>query len=208
MSTALNYLTLSNYGDFIELDMFLKDPVGIARWTEENFSYVRYNKNKPIDRWGLSITSHNGGVSGEKDLDSFYHPTGKAPDEMDFTVKTPVCDHPEIKKLCDYWGEHLGRSHLLKLNSGAFFPPHRDHRSANLETFRIIVPLQNFDYPDFTFCLEEKILRWKGGRAYYLNTSKVHHLFNCSGLPSYWIVLNIATNEDSVMRTINLAKYK
>ena len=34
----LEYVTLCTYGDFIELDITLKDPKKIVQWTEENFT--------------------------------------------------------------------------------------------------------------------------------------------------------------------------
>ena len=67
---SLLYLTLSNYGKVIPLRDEIKDPNKLITWTEENFSYVRYNPSKDIDRYGLSVTSLDGGLSGYPDLDS------------------------------------------------------------------------------------------------------------------------------------------
>ena len=126
---------------------------------------------------------------------------------MDFNVRTPVADHPEIKKLLDHFGNNVGRSHILKINPGGYFPPHRDFRKKLFDTFRIIVPLLNTDYPSFTFMLEDKVLNWETGRPYFLDTTKQHHLFNCYSEPSYWIVLNVATNEESVEQVLSKMKY-
>ena len=60
----------------------------------------------------------------------------------------------------------------------------------------------DFDYPRFTFILEDKVLPWNAGSAYFLNTAKAHHLFNCGDHDSYWIVLNIQTTKESIMRVI------
>ena len=102
----LEYVTLCTYGDFIELDITLKEPKNIVKWSEENFTYVKYNPRKNINRWGLSITSLDGGLSGRPDLDSFYaEDPASMPTEMDINVPTPVYEHPEICKqfvvLCD-----------------------------------------------------------------------------------------------------------
>ena len=154
----LEYVTLCTYGDFIELDITLKDPKKIVQWTEENFTYVKYNPRKNINRWGLSITSLDGGLSGRPDLDSFYaEDPASMPTEMDINVPTPVYEHPEIKKLCEHWQPYVGRSHFLKIPPGGFFPPHRDFKSTDLHSFRIIVPMRNMEYPKFTFMLEDKI---------------------------------------------------
>lgn len=199
----LEYVTLCTYGDFIELDIGLDNPKQIVKWSEENFTYVKYNPRKNINRYGLSITSLDGGVSGRPDLDSFYaEDPASMPTEIDINVPTPVYDHPEIKRLCEYWQPYVGRSHFLKIPPGGFFPPHRDFKSTDLHSFRIIVPMKNMEYPKFTFMLEDKVLPWKNGKAYFLNTAKQHHLFNAGSEDAYMIVLNVQTNEETVMSVI------
>lgn len=205
----LEYVTLCTYGDFIELDITLNDPKKIVQWSEENFTYIKYNPSKNINRWGLSITSLDGGLSGRPDLDSFYaEDPASMPTEMDINVPTPVYEHPEIKKLCEYWQPHIGRSHFLKIPPGGFFPPHRDFKSTELHSFRIIVPMRNMDYPKFTFMLEDKVLPWKHGSAYFMNTAKQHHLFNAGSEDAYMIVLNVATNHKTVMTVIEHMRAK
>jgi len=203
------YMLLATYGLQIPLTLSMADAKFIPQWTEEKFKYVQYNTKRPdIRREGLSITSLDGGVSGRPDLDSLYKADGiDRWSEMDFNVRTPVADHPEIKKLLDHFGNNVGRSHILKINPGGYFPPHRDFRKKLFDTFRIIVPLLNTDYPSFTFMLEDKVLNWETGRPYFLDTSKQHHLFNCYSEPSYWIVLNVATNEESVEQVLGKMKY-
>lgn len=199
----LEYLTLAGYGDFIATTLLIKDSRAVVDWTEENFEYVKYNPRRGIPRYGLSITSLDGGVSGKPDLDSFYAvDPSTMPTEMDINVPTPVYEHPEIKRLCDHFQPFVGRSHFLKIPPGGYFPPHRDFKSTELDTFRIIVPMYNIEYPRFTFILEDKVLPWELGRAYFLNTAKAHHLFNCGDRDSYWIVLNIETTKESIMRVI------
>ena len=46
------------------------DAPSFVAWTEENFEYVQYNPRKPINRYGLSVTSLDGGCSCIPDLDS------------------------------------------------------------------------------------------------------------------------------------------
>ena len=66
------YTALSEYGDVFELRRELWNPDKFVQWTEDNFEYVRYNPRKNVPRYGLSITSLDGGVSGVPDLDSLY----------------------------------------------------------------------------------------------------------------------------------------
>ena len=46
------------------------------------------------------------------------------PTEMDINVPTPVYEHPEIKKLCEYWQPHVGLFFFFfffKNTPGGFF---------------------------------------------------------------------------------------
>ena len=65
------YQTITQYGDFIRL-AFDFNSTAYIKWTEENFDYVKYNPRKPIARYGLSLTSLDGGLSGIPDLDSLH----------------------------------------------------------------------------------------------------------------------------------------
>ena len=63
-----NHLTV--YGSVYDTNYFLPQSENFVAWTEENFDYVHYNPRKDIKRYGLSITSLDGGTSGVPDLDS------------------------------------------------------------------------------------------------------------------------------------------
>ena len=60
------------------------------------------------------------------------------------------------------------------------------------------MPLVNFNAPRVHFILDNKILHWTNGHMHFLNTAKVHTLFNASFDPSYWIVLNVKTVPETV----------
>ena len=61
-----------------------------------------------------------------------------------------------------------------------------------------MVPLQNCNPPYFNFMLDNKLLHWEHGRMYFMDTVKMHYLFNSSFNPSYMLVANVDTNEESV----------
>lgn len=195
------YNRLSIYGDVFQTNHRMKDCNEFVDWTEENFDYVLYNPRKKVARYGLSITSLDGGLSGRPDLDSvpeYNRENNVYYNERDFSVKTPVYDYPSLKNMIEPISDHIFRSHILKLEPGGFFPPHRDFAGTNFDSFRALVPLSNMSAPDFNFILEDKILNWKNGFMYFLDTAKMHYLFNCSFEPSYMIVFNIDLN----MKTI------
>lgn len=198
---SIDFLTLTAYGDQIELKPTI-DSKKFVRWTEDNFKYVRYNPRHDVNRWGLSITSLDGGLSGIPDLDSLHQyniENNTSHAETDFDVITQVYEqYNELQKIIEPWKDYMFRSHVIRLGPGGFFPPHRDTYHYDINTFRLIVPLHNCNPPNVFFNLEENVMHWEQGRMYFLNTTKVHTLFNASFDNSYWIVFNIKCNKDSV----------
>lgn len=188
-----HHLTLCSFGDQSQLSIGMDGIDDFIQWTEDNFEYVRYNPRKDINRYGLSITSLDGGVSGIPDLDSlreYNKENNVLYREQDFTQFTPVSEHHKLKKLLAPFRDHIFRTHILKLKPGGFFPPHRDFRKLEVDSCRLIVPLRNFNPPGVNFIVEDRILHWVRGKVFFVNTAKQHSLFNCTTEDSYWIVIN------------------
>ena len=195
------YTALSEYGDVFEMKKDFYKPDEFVKWTEENFEYVRYNPRKDVARYGLSITSLDGGVGSVPDLDGLYEYNkehGTSYREYSFTVPTPVYEHVELKNTIELFEEDLCRTHILRMDPGGFFPLHRDMRDLKFEAFRLIVPLKEVNPPNVNFVVDGKIINWVPGKMYYVNTAKVHYLFNGCFSPSYWLVLNVKTSKRSV----------
>lgn len=198
------------YGDQIETVLCF-NAEEFVEWTETNFDYVQYNPRKPINRYGLSITSLDGGITGHPDLDSLFEfncENNTSYTELSFKQKTPVYDHAGLKEVIAPWKDTICRSHVLRLDPGGFFLPHRDSRFLNPDVLRLIVPLTNTSPPEVVFLLEDKVLNWKPGTLYFLNTFKTHTLFNASMSPSYWIIFNVPATNYSVERVLDNMKYK
>lgn len=200
-----------HYGDQIETVLTMGDPDEFVEWTENNFDYAQYNPGKPINRQGLSITSLDGSVSGHPGLGSltehnFENNTHLT--EATFSVKTPVYDHVGLQEIIAPWKDSIYRSHVLRLGPGGFFLPHRDGCSLNPRSLRLIVPLKNFSAPDVVFLQENRVLKWKPGILYFVNTFKVHTLFNASMSPSYWIVFNVPASEESAEKVLMHMRYR
>ena len=195
---------LTQYGQFIELDI-TTDAEAMIAWANE-FDWVKYNPRKDINRWGLSVTSLDGGLSGRPDLDSLYEynkENGTGYNEKDFNVPTPVLND-QIKNLLEPWKDNYYRTHFLKFGPGGFFPPHRDwnYHSGRADSFRLIMPLRNVNPPYFNFVLEDKMLHWEVGRLYFVDTLKMHYLFNSGFNDSYWLIVNVDLNPDTVNTTL------
>ncbi len=198
------YSYLTQYGTQFPLHLEMQSQMFID-WTEANFTYKQYNPRKKINRLGLSLTSLDGGVSGIPDLDSIpeYNKENNTQlRETDFSVKTPVFTAELQHKMAGF-EPYIFRSHILKLNPGGFFPPHRD-QITELNSFRIIIPLKNSVINGVYFLSENRILSWEEGRFYFLDTVKSHCLFNASSKSCYWLVFNIGLNQKTFDEIINL----
>mgnify|MGYP001171803820 CR=1 FL=1 len=193
----MSYTSLLSFGDFISL----KFKCDVKKLFDEikQFSFSQYNPRKDIKRYGLSITSLDGSINGI-DLDSIkdYNIENKTEyDELSFNKLTDVYySSNEIQKVVKPFIKHLGRSHILYLPEGGYFPPHRDlpvyYEGQN--SLRVLIPLKGCNPPDLYFMYENKPLYFEHGRAYFLNTNKAHNLFSFKD--SYMIVLNIKTSEE------------
>ena len=193
----MSYNSLLSFGDLIPLK--LKCDVKKLFDETEEFVYLKYNPRKDIERYGLSITSLDGSLNGI-DLDSIkeYNKENNTEyDELSFNKFTKVYHtSSEIQKIVEPFKNHIGRSHILSLQEGGYFPPHRDLPVyvEQQNSLRILVPLKGCNPPDMYFMYEDKPLHFEHGRAYFLNTNKSHNLFSFKG--SEMIVLNIKTNEE------------
>ena len=193
----MSYNSLLSFGDLIPLK--LKCDVKKLFDETEEFVYLKYNPRKDIERYGLSITSLDGSLNGI-DLDSIkeYNKENNTEyDELSFNKFTKVYHtSSEIQKIVEPFKNHIGRSHILSLQEGGYFPPHRDLPVyvEQQNSLRILVPLNGCNPPDMYFMYEDKPLHFEHGRAYFLNTNKSHNLFSYKG--SNMIVLNIKTNEE------------
>ena len=194
------YSDLLTYGDFIQL----KNSCNSKELLEEikDFEWKQYNPRKNVNRYGLSITSNDGSLNGE-DLDSLYEYSkekGRICDEDEFTTLTDVnYKSKEVQKLVNPFKPWLCRTHFLNFRRGGYFPPHRDHSKGIQNTFRLIVPIQNFNPPFCRFILEDTTLYWEQNKMYFLNTTKHHTLFNASPKrDSIWLIINAKLCKETI----------
>ena len=197
-------LHLSSLGDIFPLDFKLdiqKLQVELEQFKDD---WKEYNPRKPNNRYGLSIPSLDGGLSGIPDLDSLFeynkqHNTSIT--EASINVKTPVnANISVIQRLLSIF-DTLGRSHFIRLNKGGFFPPHRDGKILDVTCFRIITLCQNCNPNQFQFIYEDKVARLEPGRPYFINTRKTHSVFSYVD-DSVQCVLNIPLTENNYKAVI------
>lgn len=179
----MSYERLLTYGNIIQTSI----TCDVNRLLNEtsNFPYRQYNTNKLDNkRYGLSVTSKDGSINGD-DLESLYElndKTGSVSTELDFTTLTGVYySSRELRRLVDPFKEVLGRTHILHIPKGGYFPPHRDDWGSLVQpSFRVIVPLVDCTPPNLYFILDGHIVHLNHGYAYFINTNLEHSVFSFS----------------------------
>jgi hypothetical protein len=197
---------LANYGDIVKTKYRIdtKKANEIIKKYDEHWKV--YNP-RDIDnrRYGLSLTSLDGGFSGVPDLDSlsqYLKETGIEYLEKDFNTETPLLN--ELKETTDLFNNYdLGRSHIIRLDKGGHFPTHRDLD----DTFRLICWL-DCDPPDnMVFLLEDNSINFHRGVVYFVNTIKYHNLFSFINNNKI-IVLNVNLDKKNVHQLIRDRFYR
>lgn len=203
---------LHSYGDVIPLKPFV-DPERVRRELEVFADrWVQYNPIKSMNpRWGLSVTSLDGGMSGVPDLFSLYEwskETGRKVSEKDFNQTTEAFQKcTAIHELMVPFQARLGRCRFVKFKPGGHFPPHRDG-SVNFQIpdyFRILVPLANTGADDFHFVHDGRVVALEPGRPYLFNALKTHSVVSFAD-DAMTLALSVSLDQEMVAKAIQLFK--
>lgn len=198
------YQRLSSFGKAVLLYgrlnvLNMKEKIKIY---EKHFKY--YNKRKPgYNRYGLSLTSRDGNFSGSPDLDSlkeYNRENNTNLTESDFREWTPLfkeCE--ELQNIIEPFRKYIGRSHVLRLNRGGFFPPHRDDIAFIPRSFRLFISLSDSDH--FVFVLDDETVFFYPGQLYFINTHLSHCIFSFYDKNDF-IIFNVDLSEESVKAVI------
>lgn len=199
-------LYLNSLGNVVPLTPFLHPKKTLQELESFESQWQPYNRHKVgYSRWGLSITSLDGGMSGEPDLYSlkdYNHRNHTEYREDDFKTFTPAYHaSEELKKAIAPLGS-VGRSHLLRLGRGGFFPPHRDNALLEPECFRILSCLETVQ-EKYSFVLDDRQYFFDAGVLYLVNTTLAHSLTSFHD-HSHFLILNIPLNIENVEKVNDL----
>jgi hypothetical protein len=173
-----------------------------SRYESEWRTYNPRKLNNP--RFGLSLTSLDGKLGGI-DLDSigeFNNLNNTSYCESSFKTATKIVDEiPSIKNLLSIYGDHVSRSHMLRLDRGGYFPPHRDtYPSKEKKTFRLFSVLSSVSFSHYHFILDGILQKFNPYRVYYINTQLEHSVISyIDGLTL--LVVNIDENLETLKIT-------
>lgn len=165
---------------------------------KENWCPYNAKKDTVNNRWGLPVTSRSGDVMDNCHLNSFgymqrYHDTEMK--EENFTIPTEVYHSiSEIKNLVDVFLPHIGRVHLLRIDKGGFFPPHRDFTGVSPEYFRLLVVFGRCSPENYVQMFDGRPIYPEPGWVYFANFQKDHSVFSFSD-NLYCLILTVKLNE-------------
>lgn len=199
-----NELALLQLGDFIPLNI----RINLRQFHEEiskfKDAWVDYlpRTDRPNNRKGLTLTNLPGaGCQGVPSLAQAMHMLGRPVSEMEFNEPTELyhaCD--SLKPFLDMFSP-LGRTFIVKCDTGGYFVPHRDHPSMPRSVLRLAVFLGNVGPNQYDWLMEDQRLNIEPGRVYYINTRKTHRTISWVD-NSMHLILNIPMNTENVAKII------
>ena len=203
-------LQLSALGVYEQLNFLLH----IGEFKEEiepwNDKWVPYLRREGVlnDREGLLLM----GLEGDTPCDSLSMPearkrTGRKLQESDFNVPTALYhDLKSLHPLLDYF-QPLGRTMLIKSNTGGFFPPHKDSPIINRDCFRIVVFIgRSVEHDSYQWEIDGKVMPIIQNRAYYIDTRKTHRT-NSWADDSIHCIINVPKTWENIMKLMTMCKY-
>lgn len=179
----------------------------IKKFDEEWVDYLprtdRVNNRKALAVTNLPGMTHRDNPSHGQAC----YAAGRYVKEEEFCQPTDVYNAcPSLHDLLNTFSP-LGRTFLVKCNTGGYFVPHRDHPASPRDSLRVIVFLNNcgtYEY-DWIFGADEKI-HIEPGRAYYANTKRTHRTVSWVD-DSIHLIMNIPFTSENVSKVIANLKH-
>ena len=192
--------SLCNLGSYIKMNLYINEHEVKNQLKEFDNNWCPYNVKKDTvnNRWGLPITSHSGDVMDNYHLNSFgymqkYHDIEMK--EENFITPTEVYYKiPELARLVDIFSPDIGRVHLLRVDKGGFFPPHRDFPGLAPEYVRLLCVFGNCSDFNYVQLLHDQIFRPERCHLYFVNFQLNHSVFSFSD-NLYSLILTVKLNQ-------------
>jgi len=179
-------LRLNTMSDWLEFPNFKKDKLlEELKPFEKDWKRYNYNTKKPNNRWGLSVTSIDGGLHGVPDLSSLRDwetQTGQVIHNHDINVPTDVWKKcPTLQTILEPWKPWLGRCHFLRMDRGSYFPEHFDinKEDYSYDEVRFVGFVKSNEY-DFKWIYDDRVIKRNSGSLWYFNGNKKHCVFSFS----------------------------
>lgn len=204
LETLANEVALLQLGDVIPLNIKIDVNKAARELSVFESDWVDYlpRTDRSNNRKGLTLTSLPG--DSHTDVPSMAQAMvkhGRRISELEFNQPTEVYRSlTSAHQLFDLFGE-LGRTFLVRSDMGGYFMPHRDHPSIPRRAFRIVVFLSGCGPYEYDWLMDDKKLQIEPGRAYYINTRKMHRTISWVDGSTH-LILNVPMTTANVSTVI------
>lgn len=201
-------LTLLNLGPFeplnvsIDLGKYMQE---IEQFKDDWVNYLP-RTDRPNNRRALTLTNLPGKTHTDvPSLAEASYAARRRLSELEFNQPTAVYNAcTSLHPLLNMWTS-LGRSFIVRCDTGGYFVPHRDHPSMPRDVFRIVVFLNNVGPLQYDWLMDDRKMYIQPGQAYYVNTRMTHRTISWVD-NSQHLILNIPFNTENVSKVVaNLA---
>lgn len=201
--TAVCELALLNLGDFEPLNIHVDTNLFMHEIDAYRSEWVDYlpRTDRPNNRKGLALTNLPGKTHRDNpSLAQASYEAGRRLSECDFSAPTEMWHSMTSLKWLHEW-EPLGRTFLVKSDTGGYFVPHRDHPSMPRDVFRLAVFLNNCGPLQYDWWMDDRKLNIQHGTVYYINTRKTHRTISWVN-DSIHLIVNVPFTSANVARVI------
>lgn len=207
-SDMANELALLNLGPFEPLKIWIDLGKYMQEISQFDSDWVDYlpRTDRPNNRKALTVTNLPGKTHVDvPSLAEASYAAGRRLSELEFNQPTDVykaCTslHPFLEMF-----EPLGRTFIVRSDTGGYFVPHRDHPSMPRDVFRLIVFLNNVGPDQYDWIMDGRKMFIQPGQVYYVNTRMTHRTISWVD-NSQHLILNVPFTTANVAKVIaNLA---
>jgi len=202
--TLSNELALLNLGPFEPLNMFINLGQYMQEIKQFDTDWVDYlpRTDRPNNRKAMTIMSLPGKTHKENtSLAEASYAAGRQLSELEFNTPTDVYRScTSLSSVLDQW-QPLGRSMIIRCDTGGYFVPHRDAPSMPRDCFRLVAFLNNCGPLQYDWLMDDKKMYIQPGQLYYVNTRLTHRTISWVD-NSHHLILNVPFTTANVARVI------
>jgi len=202
--TLSNELALLNLGPFeplniqIDLNKYMQE---ISQFDNDWVNYLP-RTDRPNNRKAMTLMSLPGKTHRENtSLAEASYAAGRQLSELEFNTPTDVykiCT--SLSSVLDQW-QPLGRSMIVRCDTGGYFVPHRDATSMPRDCFRLVAFLNNCGPLQYDWLMDDRKMLIHPGQLYYVNTRLTHRTISWVD-NSHHLILNVPFTTANVARVI------
>lgn len=205
VSNELALLTLGAFEPLkinIDLSQYMSE---ISQFDNDWVDYLP-RQDRPNNRKALTLTNLPGKTHQDvPSLAEASYEANRRLSETEFNQPTDVyraCT--SLHPLLDMF-QPLGRTFIVRSDTGGYFVPHRDQPSLPRDVFRLIVFLNNVGPDQYDWIMDGRKMFIQPGQVYYVNTRMTHRTISWVD-NSQHLILNVPFTTTNVAKVIsNLA---